>query len=201
MPLNELVWMEIRLHRTQQAKFIDLMWSTTVCFVVNNEPTQFFKSFNWLEPSLISLLRLIPKKGVTPNIAIWFELLFNALGSESEKPKRERERKRKEKKNVMQNYNSCNMLPQALKFTNRLFWYPFHPRVTAVACKISWSFCQKCRWQVTAKHAYTLRMWLCMKWHVVWCTQNLHRDGSIFMWHQPRQCLSTPLWWIFKNVL
>ena len=41
-----------------------------------------------------------------------------------------------------------------------LFRYPFHPRVTTVARKISRSFCQKCRWQVTAKHAYTLRMWL-----------------------------------------
>ena len=41
-----------------------------------------------------------------------------------------------------------------------LFRYPFHPRVTTVACKKSRSFCQKCRWQVTAKHAYTLRMWL-----------------------------------------
>ena len=39
-----------------------------------------------------------------------------------------------------------------------LFRYPFHPRVTAVARKKSRSFCQKCRWQVTAKHAYTLRM-------------------------------------------
>ena len=29
--------------------------------------------------------------------------------------------------------------------------------------KRSRSFCQKCRWQVTAKHAHTLRMWLCMK--------------------------------------
>ena len=28
--------------------------------------------------------------------------------------------------------------------------------VTAVACKRPWSFCQKCRWQVTPKHAYTL---------------------------------------------
>ena len=46
-----------------------------------------------------------------------------------------------------------------------LFWYPFHPHVTTVACKRSLSFCQKCSWQVTAKHAYTLRMWLCMKWH------------------------------------
>ena len=36
-------------------------------------------------------------------------------------------------------------------------------RVTAVARKRPRTFCQKRRWQVTAKHAYTLRMWLCMK--------------------------------------
>ena len=30
------------------------------------------------------------------------------------------------------------------------------PRVTAVARKRPKSFCQKCRWQVTPKHAYTL---------------------------------------------
>ena len=36
-----------------------------------------------------------------------------------------------------------------------LFRYLFHPRVTAVARKRSRSFCQKCRWQVTAKHTYT----------------------------------------------
>ena len=41
-----------------------------------------------------------------------------------------------------------------------LFRYPFHPYVTTVARKKSRSFCQKCRWQVTAKLAYTLRMWL-----------------------------------------
>ena len=59
---------------------------------------------------------------------------------------------------------------------------------TAVPRKRSRSFCQKCRWQLTAKHAYTIRMWLCMKltWCMVsWCTQNLRRDGSSFMWHQP----------------
>ena len=33
---------------------------------------------------------------------------------------------------------------------------PFHPRLTTVARKRSRSFCQKCRWQVTPKHAYTL---------------------------------------------
>ena len=32
----------------------------------------------------------------------------------------------------------------------------FHPLVTAVALKRPRSFCQKCRWQVTPKHAYIL---------------------------------------------
>ena len=33
---------------------------------------------------------------------------------------------------------------------------PFHPCVATVAHKRPWPFCQKCRWQVTPKHAYTL---------------------------------------------
>ena len=68
-----------------------------------------------------------------------------------------------------------------------LFWYSFHPRVTAVARKRPRSFSQKCRWQVTAKHACTLRMWLCMKWHSAWLygVHRTRRDGSSFMWHQP----------------
>ena len=37
-----------------------------------------------------------------------------------------------------------------------LFWYSSYPHVTAVAHKRSWSFCQKCRWQVTAKHTCSL---------------------------------------------
>ena len=64
-----------------------------------------------------------------------------------------------------------------------LFRYPFHPRVTAVARKRSRSFCQKCSGPVTAKHAYTLRMWLCMEWHGAW----LYRDGRSFTRHQPCQ--------------
>ena len=70
-----------------------------------------------------------------------------------------------------------------------LFLYPFHPLVTAVAHKIPWSFCQKRRWQVTATHAYTLCMWLCMKWHGAWLygVHRTCRDGSSFMWHQPCQ--------------
>ena len=43
-----------------------------------------------------------------------------------------------------------------------LFQYPFHPCVTVVAHKRSQSFCQKCRWQVTAKHPCTIC--LCFAW-------------------------------------
>ena len=75
-----------------------------------------------------------------------------------------------------------------------LFRYPFHPRVTAVARKRSFS--QKCKWQVTAKHACTLRMWLCMKWYGAWLygVHRMRRDGSSFMWQQPCQrCKYTTL--------
>ena len=77
-----------------------------------------------------------------------------------------------------------------------LFRYPFHPRVTAEARKRSWSFCQKCRWQVTAKHAHTVtyvalhEVTWCM---VVWCTQNLRRDGCSFMWHQLKYTTSVDI--------
>ena len=37
-----------------------------------------------------------------------------------------------------------------------LIWCLLHPHVTEVACKRPRSFCQKCRWQVTLKHAYNL---------------------------------------------
>ena len=70
-----------------------------------------------------------------------------------------------------------------------LFRYPFHTSVTTVAHKRPQSFCLKCRWQVTAKHAYTWHMWLCMKWHGAWL-YGVHRmcqGGSSFTWHQPCQ--------------
>ena len=51
-----------------------------------------------------------------------------------------------------------------LSRVNFLCWfllrYPFHPRVTTVARKRSRSFFQTRRWQVTAKHVCTLRIWL-----------------------------------------
>ena len=88
-----------------------------------------------------------------------------------------------------------------------LFWYPFNPHVTAVACKRSLSFCQKCRWQVTAKHTYTLPMWLWMKWHCKqvygWMVytelalrwQQFHMAPAM---QQQMSVIRTPLPWILK---
>ena len=49
---------------------------------------------------------------------------------------------------------------------------PFHLLVTVVAHKRPWSFCKKCRWQVTPKRAYTLAPsklgWLCSCPGKVW---------------------------------
>ena len=42
------------------------------------------------------------------------------------------------------------------------------------ASERSWSFCQKCRWQVTAKHTRTLRMWL------------LNKHGKLFLFSNSR---------------
>ena len=39
-------------------------------------------------------------------------------------------------------------------------------RVNAAACKRSWSFCQKCRWRVTAKHTCTLYKCWDDRWQV-----------------------------------
>ena len=62
---------------------------------------------------------------------------------------------------ISTNFSCSNII------TNRLFLLrsqlcvltltqcPFHLRVTAVAHKSTWPFCQKWRWQVTPKHAYT----------------------------------------------
>ena len=52
---------------------------------------------------------------------------------------------------------------------------PFHPHVTAMACKRTWLFYQKCRWQVTQKHTYAFVWpnvvgvgWLCCCPGIVW---------------------------------
>ena len=90
------------------------------------------------------------------------------------------------------------------------FWYIFYPCVTAVTLKRSWSFCQKCKWQVTAKHTCTIHMCLQMKWDckLVYCcmvyTEHVPKQQQFqvapAMW-QPNSTVSTPLQWIFKKVL
>ena len=49
-----------------------------------------------------------------------------------------------------------NFLFQSQLCVRTLIWCLFHPHVTPVARKRPWSFCQKCRWQVTPKHTCTL---------------------------------------------
>ena len=84
------------------------------------------------------------------------------------------------------------------------FQYLFHPCVTAVACKRPQSICQKCMWQVAAKHTCTLCMWLCMKWHGAWLygVHRTCRDGNSFMWYQPCQhCKYTTLVDVQKHAI
>ena len=49
-----------------------------------------------------------------------------------------------------------NFLLQSQLCVLNLIRCPFHPHVTAVAHKRPRSICQKCKWQDTPKHAYTL---------------------------------------------
>ena len=83
-----------------------------------------------------------------------------------------------------------------------IFRYPFHPRVSAVARKRPRSFCQKCRWRLQLKHAYTLRMWLCMKWHGAWL-YGVHRTcaetAAVSCGTSHASAVSTSLRWIFKK--
>ena len=78
-----------------------------------------------------------------------------------------------------------------------------HALQSAVARKRPRSFCQKCRWQVTAKHAYTLCMlWLCMKWHGAWL-DGVHRTcaetGTVSCGTSHASAVNPPLWWNLKK--
>ena len=65
------------------------------------------------------------------------------------------------------------------------FRYPFHPCVTAVACKTSWSFCQKCICTCIYMHPRYVALHEVMR-HEAWLcgVHRTHTDGSSFMWHQ-----------------
>ena len=61
---------------------------------------------------------------------------------------------------------------------------------------VSRPVCQKCRWQVTAKHAYTLSVWLCMKWHAA-CLYGVHitcaETAAVSCGTSHASAVSTPL--------
>ena len=82
-----------------------------------------------------------------------------------------------------------------------VFGVRFTPRVTAVARTRPRSFCQKCRWQVTPKHAYsvdpTKSEWADYTTVLAWCGnllgKRLTRNSSRKAQPQPSQ-LGEPLW-------
>ena len=84
--------------------------------------------------------------------------------------------------------------------------YAAPPVLNSLPCKATSSnpltSCQKCRWQVRAKHAYTLCMWLCMKWHGAWL-YGVHRTcaetAAVSCSIRDASAVSTPIQWIFKN--
>ena len=94
----------------------------------------------------------------------------------------------------------CNL--SFYKSCNQSFYMSCNYAVTTVARKRSWSFCPKCRWQVTAKHAYILRMWLCMKWHGAWL-YGVHRTcaktAAVSCGTSHASAVSTPLRWRLKK--
>ena len=83
-----------------------------------------------------------------------------------------------------------------------LFRYSFHHRVTAVAHKRCRSLWQKCRWQVTAKHTYTLTLDEVTLWPGAWLNgiHGTYAETAAFhmapAMQQALSATSTPLPWI-----
>ena len=79
-------------------------------------------------------------------------------------------------------------------FRADLFRYPFLPRDTAVARERSRPFCQTWRWQVTAKHTRTPRMWF-------WITCAETAAVLLISSHvtTKQRCKHTPLWCLCRE--
>ena len=84
-----------------------------------------------------------------------------------------------------------------------LFWYLFHTHISTVAHKGSWSFCQKCRRQVTASMHTPPQLELMLVYkevgHLFVCVRFvlcLSRAGFVD-WHDKRVCVRD---WKFSNV-
>ena len=80
-----------------------------------------------------------------------------------------------------------------------LFWYPFYPCVTAVACKRSQSFC-RLQLNTHTPYLYGFEWSDTVTWCMVeWCTQNLRWNAAFHVapaMQQPQSITSTPLLWI-----
>ena len=122
-------------------------------------------------------------------------------------------------------FESLHELPENFRLQGQhfsadsgLFRCSFDPRVTAVARKRSRSFCQRYRWQDTAKPPHihphpptsTLPMWVWMKYHckVVYGCMTVHtqlvasrrqRFHVVAVMQQPNIAVSTPIRYIFKK--
>ena len=164
------------------------------------------------EPITMAILRLTkysvdviyPATGIT-RLNIWHtssHLLYNMGGEDSLVVER-RTRDRKVAGSSPGRSGGRNFFSLVILLRWRLFRYPFHPRVTAVARNRSPWFCQKCKWQVTAKHTRTLGMW--PRNLVLDCIVYTEREPEWQQFHvapamwQPHSAVSTPLPWIFKK--
>ena len=80
-----------------------------------------------------------------------------------------------------------------------LFRYLFHSHITAVAHKRCWSFCQKCRWQVTDKHACGFAWNDIVHGCMVYteCAQTAAVSCGI----THASTVIMPLWWTLKIIL
>ena len=84
----------------------------------------------------------------------------------------------------MQEWQEKFLLQGQLSVLLFVFWYPFHPRVTAVAHKTPRSFRQKCRCRLQLNTYARHGCGFCMKLYGV---HRAHWDGSSFIWRQPCQ--------------
>ena len=93
---------------------------------------------------------------------VYYHFLLNGSGDSSVVERRTRDRK-VAGSSPRRNGGGRIVFSRVNFLCGFLFWYPFHPHVTAAAHKRCRLICQKCRWQVTAKHKCTL--WLSVTWH------------------------------------
>ena len=109
---------------------------------------------------------------------------------------------RRRKRLQTREFGCCPLTLSVLTFCTDSYFGIHSTTFTAVACKISWSFCQKCRWHVTVNYAYTLHMWLCMKSYGAWL-YGVHRTcadtASVSRGTSHASAVSTPLRLIFKK--